>query len=212
MIEKSMVEKMKRSRVSISVRGFTLIELLVVISIIAILVALLLPAIQQAREAAQRSQCQNNLKQLGLALHNYFDSHSVFPPGVVAKSQDLTNGMHSGLTLLLPFVDQGTVSKLYNFNVSWRDPENTLAGKTRIAGFLCPNADGTVPQAGRLALPATDYAVSKGPNAYLCLQGVGGGMFDVNSHTRPADVRDGLSNTFAMGEAASHATIAAKST
>lgn len=95
--------------------GFTLIELLVVIAIIAILIALLLPAVQQAREAARRTQCKNNLKQLGLALHNYHDTHSVFPPGLLGRctTPDLNA---SGLVMLLPYIEQNNLYSQFNFS------------------------------------------------------------------------------------------------
>ena len=119
--------KSARKIVQKSRRGFTLIELLVVIAIIAILIALLLPAVQQAREAARRTQCRNNLKQIGLALYNYHEAHSVFPPGYItggcASAFDLDTiagnnticisqrlGLHWPLHIL-PYVDQ---APLYN--------------------------------------------------------------------------------------------------
>lgn len=99
-------------------RGFTLIELLVVIAIIAVLVALLLPAVQQAREAARRSSCKNNMKQLGLALHNYHDTHFSFPPGYLDQDSyggfgfvDINQGHWAWSASLLPFLDQ---APLYN--------------------------------------------------------------------------------------------------
>ena len=112
-------------------RGFTLIELLVVIAIIAILIALLLPAVQQAREAARRSACKNNIKQLGLALHNYHDTHRVFPPDCINPGLDVgeTTGLPyiadnanlarniTGYTLLLPFLDQSAIYNGINFSL-----------------------------------------------------------------------------------------------
>ena len=102
-------------------RGFTLIELLVVIAIIAILVALLLPAVQQAREAARRSSCKNNLKQIGLALHNYHDTHRVFPPGQIRGRNPSTgvecgNGFSWG-AMLLPFLEESAVYDGLDFTI-----------------------------------------------------------------------------------------------
>src|SRR3989442_14475386 len=92
--------------------GFTLIELLVVVAIIDILIALLLPAVQQAREAARRSQCRNNLKQIGLALHNYLDSNKFVPPSICIPSDD---GAWSAQTRLLAYLEQGTLYKQIDF-------------------------------------------------------------------------------------------------
>ncbi|HWL07066.1 MAG TPA: DUF1559 domain-containing protein, partial [Planctomicrobium sp.] len=134
-------------------QGFTLIELLVVIVIIAILVALLLPAVQQAREAARRSTCRNNLKQLGLALHNYHDAHNLFPPSCIVTSPGGTCAGYgapavSGLTLLLPYLGQTPLYNNYDFNVgqngggsgtSQGRRVNEAAANTNISGFLCPS-------------------------------------------------------------------------
>lgn len=143
--------------------GFTLIELLVVIAIIAILIALLLPAVQQAREAARRSTCKNNLKQIGLALHNYHDTHRVFPyatanPGnCIPSSSTATITNHTGWLYLLPFMDQAPLYNQFNFSAATgqhNKTSNTLAGGGAIASgnadlgknvvpiLLCPSDDG----------------------------------------------------------------------
>lgn len=137
-------------------KGFTLIELLVVISVIALLMALLLPAVQQAREAARRTQCKNNLKQLGLALHNYHDSHSVFPPAYVGNPyvSGTANGLSypddngngsSGLawgTLLLPALDQAPLYNAFDLNQPCWSTANATPARTKLAAFLCPTATG----------------------------------------------------------------------
>jgi prepilin-type N-terminal cleavage/methylation domain-containing protein len=129
-------------------RAFTLIELLVVIAIIAILVALLLPAVQSAREAARRSQCKNNLKQIGLALHNYHDTYDVFCPGVVNSglhhAADANRGgmhttalNHTGWLYLLPYIDQEALYSAFDLNIATNGYRNTI---TNVQGGW-PNAN-----------------------------------------------------------------------
>lgn len=168
-----------------SSRGFTLVELLVVIAIIGILVALLLPAVQAAREAARRSQCTNNLKQLGIALQNYHDTHRVFPPsglnhGSIASAPYVpinTIMNTSGFVLMLPFLEQQPLFSRFNSNASAcsstysgnlaapaviaGDPMtsgNDLVVSTQLPSFLCPSDDGPRTMSGGVAygITATD--------------------------------------------------------
>jgi prepilin-type N-terminal cleavage/methylation domain-containing protein/prepilin-type processing-associated H-X9-DG protein len=117
-------------------RGFTLIELLVVIAIIAVLIALLLPAVQQARESARRTQCSNNLKQIGLAIHNYHDSYTRFP----LSSIDPGLGKSGVFASILPYLDQGNAYQQYDFSLGNTNAANLVAVSQKIPAYLCPTA------------------------------------------------------------------------
>ena len=128
---------MRKSRIEAK-GGFTLIELLVVIAIIGVLIGLLLPAVQLAREAARRSQCQNNLKQVGLAIHNYFDVKKKLPSG--GRPPDAASVRIGAFTNLLPFIDQKSLRDEYDTSVNWSDPLNLPVTKLRISSFECPSS------------------------------------------------------------------------
>ncbi|MCA9011435.1 MAG: DUF1559 domain-containing protein [Planctomycetaceae bacterium] len=207
---------MTRSR-----RGFSLIELLVVIAVIAILVSLLLPAVQQAREAARRTQCRNNLKQLGLALHNYHDTHRVFPPGSLPGT-----GLAWGFVAhTLPFFEQTSVYNTIDFaqtDCAVFLKAQQSAGQANAASVVlsilaCPSdpRSGTLLLSGPLGpSPDTYDAGIVCPSNYLGVAGSresaawcpysgitnGNGMMFTSSRVRMSDITDGTSNTLMLGE------------
>ena len=151
-------------------RGFTLIELLVVIAIIAILIALLLPAVQQARESARRSQCKNNLKQLGLAMHNYHDSYKAFQRANYSSVTTSTTGWQgfAGHVMLLPFMDRLALFKQINFKLDFWSGANATLKATKLPGFLCPSDSGwkysTYGNDGNTDGGGNNYVSSGGPS------------------------------------------------
>ena len=195
-----------------SERAFTLVELLVVIAIIGLLVALLLPAIQAARATARRAQCANHLRQLGLALHGFHEARGHYPSGVVASGDDFRDGLHSGFVLLLPFFEEIALHEGYDFDASWSSGSNLAVAETPVSILMCPSSESQVPQGGDAPGAPTDYAFSKGPEAYLCSGATCIGMFGINSRIRVADITDGTSQTLAIGEAASSVGLPAAST
>ncbi|MCC7419493.1 MAG: DUF1559 domain-containing protein [Planctomycetaceae bacterium] len=179
--------------------GFTLIELLVSIAVIAILLALLLPAVQQVREAARRTQCRSNLKQLGLALHNYHDVHKAFPPAWVGQND------YAWGAFLLPELEQSALFRAIDFRIRPNAP-NVLSSSNHPAAvvlpiFVCPSDAAPAKwQNGDLLMGTASYAASYGTGpAVGSMEQPTGVMFE-NSRIRMADVHDGVSNTIAVGE------------
>ncbi len=187
-------------------RGFTLIELLVVIAIIAILIALLLPAVQQAREAARRTSCKNNLKQLGLGLHNYHDTHGCYPPGYIYRPGASGNQLGFGwVAMILPMLDQANLYNEFNFNLPIFDAANLTAREKQIPGLLCPSDPVSENNFVEMGSSAERYAMgcyvaSFGPPDLDATQEKRAGMFSRNSSTRARDIIDGMSNTLCVGE------------
>ncbi len=191
-------------------RGFTLIELLVVIAIIAVLIALLLPAVQSAREAARRSQCVNNLKQIGLALHNYHSTHNIFPLGSSRNPYDFANSYDtpswsswSAQALMLPFLEQKPLYDAINFSFNPArgpaDVVNTTVYLTVISSFLCPSDGNAGSKSGNI----NSYFASTGPTTYNCCNNDARnapGIFAYERAASIADITDGTSNTIAFSE------------
>ncbi|QDS96729.1 Type II secretion system protein G precursor [Roseimaritima multifibrata] len=197
----------------ISRRGFTLVELLVVIAIIGVLVGLLLPAVQAAREAARRMQCSNNMKQLGLALHNYHDVNKRFPPCSIDGG-----GKIGILVRLLPFMEQQNLFEQVRYDGNY--VQNLPMAQNRIDGFLCPSGPeqfSVSTAANEADLYTTHYYGNSGPigtNAQTNQTYVRDttrenasfgeyatdGVFQLRSNLRFADITDGTTNTIGMGE------------
>jgi len=190
-------------------RGFTLIELLTVVTIIGVLIALLLPAVQAVRESARRAECRNNLKQLGLALSSYHDTLGAYPPGF-SLERPFMPGWAWGARLL-GALDQSALYDSINVGVSFAAPANRTAVETRLAAFLCPSSGGRGPLsqgfieqpiAGLERLTTAQYVASAGS---VALKGGGGpaagdGVFFLNSRVAVRDVADGTSTTLMVGE------------
>jgi prepilin-type N-terminal cleavage/methylation domain-containing protein len=198
-------------------RAFTLVELLVVIAIIGVLVALLLPAVQAAREAARRMKCQNNLKQIGLGLHNYHDTHNVFPPGGMAIVNPSANNDGLGFHVyILSYLEQDALYRKFDTTMLYSAATNRSLGPVSVPIYRCPSAINHYTENASENAPSgekgwtTHYHGNMGPNdvatnQYEVVQSTNGGqaqqgVLGRETKTRIAQITDGTSNTFLVGE------------
>jgi prepilin-type N-terminal cleavage/methylation domain-containing protein/prepilin-type processing-associated H-X9-DG protein len=195
--------------------GFSLIELLVVIAVIAVLVGLLVPSVQKAREVANRNGCQNNLRQIALGLHHYHDGQGCLAAGYVASgpyadgATDTSPGWGWG-ALVLPYLEQGNLATSVDFTLPVEDPKNASAIKTFVKPYLCPSDvwpqdPFTVTDAFRTpicSVAPVSYAACCGNDESDTAGLTGNGAFYRNSHVRLTDISDGTSNTLLVGEKA----------
>ena len=186
-------------------RAFTLIELLVVIAIISMLVSLLLPAVNSARSAARRNGCKNNLRQLGIAMHNHESSFSIFPPGY--EYLESTSGNARGYswgTHLLPFLEESNLFDQFVMEKPIHDPVNIHPREQHPEVFLCPSDtishEGFVPMGDKEQYAMASYVANFGPPDLDETQEQRNGVFSRNSEIQTAHIKDGLSNTLMVGE------------
>jgi len=188
--------------------GFTLVELLVVIAIIGILIALLLPAVQAAREAARRAQCKNNLKQIGLALHNYLNAISAFPPSFCITNGTTLSGNNGSWSVhgrLLPYLEQANAYAMVRLDIAWDAQRATGVPTMEIPTYVCPSdphGQTLRTKNGNPWVHPQNYGFNCGTwLVYNPATRQGGtGVFFVNSRITPAGIRDGLSNTLGAAE------------
>ncbi len=187
---------MDRHRATNVRQGFTLIELLVVIAIIGILIGLLLPAVQAVRESARKISCQNNLKQVGLALHSYHNVHASLPTGCIewrGWNSPPTHRQYAWSAMLLPFIEQQSLHEQIDFNIPFDSPQNAEAAATRISIYECPTAPSRELERGQ-----TDYGGLFGERLVDSNPATGLFLYEVAIPFK--DIKDGLSYTLAVAE------------
>ncbi len=198
------------SRRSAIRRGFTLVELLVVIAIIGVLVALLLPAVQAAREAARRTQCANNLKQVVLAAHNYMDSMNCVPPFSCLPPPGTTGSFWSLQARILPYLEQANLQDLIDFQYSYKDtvnaPQHAEVTRMKIPTYVCPSEVQARERPSSSPTGPSHFPLTYGANVGTWMVfdpvtgRVGDGAFVVNQRLNDRAYVDGMSNTLAFAE------------